>query len=328
MARSRISTTAGIGTVSNYLLYVVCLYRVWLGQVTLLIFTWCISLISVDELWRHRLQASFLVLQLADRNGLVSPSSPSQFRMEIVASSGLLLTGEITRSKTREKLSCWVRTFIRQCCRWTATETVIHWGLELVMPEFYNVCRFFVLFCFSLGGGKVTNKCRDRVCDGSCCGTVQWCALPEVALQIHHRAWNKIHCIWGEAIIISLQNPQGVLHRWLSGLHNSPAAMEEPLRPAGKPPCEQKVHYTPTPGHVRSGWAELTEMIFCSNMCRFTFRLRWENAAGTKQRGDGGNQHCPLQLSSALPRRLGGRGCPTGPGSAAVLGQGLLSPGM
>lgn len=143
MARNRTSTTAEVGTVSNY---AGCSYRVCLSQVTLLIFTWCISLITIGELWRHRLQASFLLLQLADRNGLVSPGSPSQFRMEIGASSWLLLNGEITRSKTREKLSWQVSAFIEQCCRWTAMEIVICWGLELIMPEFYNVCCCFVLF--------------------------------------------------------------------------------------------------------------------------------------------------------------------------------------
>lgn len=106
------------------------------------------------------------------------------------------------------------------------------------------------------------------------------------------------------------------LHWWLSGLHSSPAVMEEPLRPAGKPRCEQKVHCAPTPGHVRSGWPELTEMIFFSNMCRFTFHLWWENAAGTKPRGDGDNQHCPPQLGT--PQAAVGSRLPTGPGSTVL----------
>lgn len=117
------------------------------------------------------------------------------------------------------------------------------------------------------------------------------------------------------------------LHWWLSGLHSSPAVMEEPLRPAGKPRCEQKVHCAPTPGHVRSGWPELTEMIFFSNMCRFTFHLWWENAAGTKPRGDGDNQHCPPQLGA--PQAAVGSRLPHGARQRhAVLGQGLLPPGM
>lgn len=111
---------------------------------------------------------------------------------------------------------------------------------------------------FFLGGGKVSCKCRDHV-DGSSWGPVLWNAMREAALQIRHQAWDKIHSTWSAAIILSLQRSPRDLCRpgaggWIC-LYQSTAVTEEPFWDAGKPPCEQKVHWTPRAGmSVLADW--------------------------------------------------------------------------
>lgn len=117
------------------------------------------------------------------------------------------------------------------------------------------------------------------------------------------------------------------LHWWLSSLHNSSAVMEEPLRPAGKPRCEQKVHCAPTPGHVRSGWPELTEMIFFSQICAdslFTCGGRTLQEQNHTVMGI-----ISIALCSSAPQVAAGSRLPHGARQRrAVLGQGLLPLGM
>lgn len=122
---------------SKYLLYVVCLRCPRLGQRTSLVFLRCMSLTALAGLWGRTPQTSFLLLWPVDRNGLVSPGSPSHSRMEIVASSRLPGNSAITGSKAEGKKSCrGVGSSVRHCCRTTATNIIIHCGLELIMPEF------------------------------------------------------------------------------------------------------------------------------------------------------------------------------------------------
>lgn len=116
------------------------------------------------------------------------------------------------------------------------------------------------------------------------------------------------------------------LHWWLSGLHSSPAVMEEPLRPAGKPRCEQKVHCAPTPGHVRSGWPELTEMIFFSQICADSLFTCGGRTLQEQNHAVMGIISIALR-SSALPRRLWGHGSPRGQAAPRCAGPGASPSG-